>query len=382
MKKLFYWACLGLIMFEIANVYFIMPIPGSQEINSIQVAYFLFSWRWWFRILFSLLIIIGLYNSFNQSKILLLASILLVGIIIYYTNFEMSADHMFLPVENLQFKTVEDNKIPSDRLIIGIVYKDIAKAYPIQFLGYHHQVRDTLSDKQFMITYCTVCRTGRVYEPMVDEHYDQFRLVGMDHFNAMFEDGRTKSWWRQSTGEAIAGPSIQKFLPEYPSQQMTLNQWITIHPQTLIMQPDTLFQVEYDSLSNYENGTRKGKLTRRDSQSWEKKSWIIGLELNGMSKAYDWNELYAKQIIQDDLNNIPIAVVLSDDKNSFASYILNTKNQLLSIQQDTIILGQNKYLFSGKSLSDSVPNLIPIKCYQEYWHSWQTFHPKTLKFAE
>ncbi len=346
MKKLFYWACLGLIMFEIANVYFIMPIPGSQEINSIQVAYFLFSWRWWFRIILSLLIIIGLYKSFNQSKILLLASILLVGTMIYYTNFEMSADHMFLPVENLQFKTVEDNKIPSDRLIIGIVYKDIAKAYLIQFLGYHHQVRDTLYDKQFMITYCTVCRTGRVYEPMVDQQYDQFRLVGMDHFNAMFEDSRTKSWWRQSTGEAIAGPSIHKFLPEYPSQQMTLSQWITIHPQTLIMQPDTLFQVEYDSLSNYENGTRKGKLTRRDSQSWEKKSWIIGLELNGMSKAYDWNELQAKQIIQDDLNNIPIALVLSDDKNSFASYILNTKNQQLSIQQDTLLLGQRKYLFS------------------------------------
>ena len=61
----------------------------------------------------------------------------------------MSADHMFLPVENLQFKNVQENKIQGDRLIIGIEYKDQAKAYPIQFLGYHHQVRDTVMDKQY-----------------------------------------------------------------------------------------------------------------------------------------------------------------------------------------------------------------------------------------
>jgi hypothetical protein len=40
----------------------------------------------------------------------------------------------------------------------------------------------------------------------------------MDHFNAMFEDSQTKSWWRQVNGEAIAGPLKGKTLPEIPSQ--------------------------------------------------------------------------------------------------------------------------------------------------------------------
>lgn len=57
-----------------------------------------------------------------------------------------------------------------------------------------------------MVTYCTVCRTGRVYSPMVNGKLETFRLVGMDHFNAMFEDASTKSWWRQSNGDCIAGP--------------------------------------------------------------------------------------------------------------------------------------------------------------------------------
>ncbi len=44
----------------------------------------------------------------------------------------------------------------------------------------------------------------------------------MDHFNAMFEDKTTKSWWRQATGEAISGTKKGVRLPEIPSQQMSL----------------------------------------------------------------------------------------------------------------------------------------------------------------
>ena len=57
MKKVFYLGLIGLFLFEIANVYFIMPMPGSQEVNSLDVAYFLYTWRWFFRVLFILMIL-------------------------------------------------------------------------------------------------------------------------------------------------------------------------------------------------------------------------------------------------------------------------------------------------------------------------------------
>ena len=81
-----------------------------------------------------------------------------------------------------------------------------AKAYPIQLIGYHHQVMDTVGNEPVIITYCTVCRTGRVYSSSLNGRHESFRLVGMDHFNAVFEDETTKTWWQQATGEAIAGP--------------------------------------------------------------------------------------------------------------------------------------------------------------------------------
>ncbi|MGB8191869.1 MAG: hypothetical protein WCF67_08125, partial [Chitinophagaceae bacterium] len=60
MKKIFWTGLIGLLLFEVANVYFIMPMPGSQEMNSIDTAYFLYQWRWVFRGLFIGMIAIGL----------------------------------------------------------------------------------------------------------------------------------------------------------------------------------------------------------------------------------------------------------------------------------------------------------------------------------
>ncbi len=374
MKKLFYLGILGFILFEIANVYFIMPIPGSQEMNSIGIAYFLTSWKWAFRGLFLILILLGLKSAFGSSKWLPAILTLVLGVVFYETNYEMAADTMFYQPKILTLKNKADNKIDKDRLIIGIENKGEAKAYPIQFLGYHHQVFDSIGGEPVIVTYCTVCRTGRVFEPIVNGQLETFRLVGMDHFNAMFEDKTTKSWWRQATGEACAGKLKGQFLPEFPSTQTTLDKWFELYPNSLVMQPDPTFQVEYDSISIYEKGRLTGKLTRRDTVSWQNKSWIAGISLGKESKAYDWIELQQKQIINDKIDNKPVVVLLADDKKSLFAFIRNDENQLLTIRNDTLSDGQTLYNLQGKSLTLDKPNLTRVNVYQEYWHSWKTFH--------
>lgn len=39
MRKVFFAGVIGLILFELANVYFIMPLPGSQRMRSVDAAY-------------------------------------------------------------------------------------------------------------------------------------------------------------------------------------------------------------------------------------------------------------------------------------------------------------------------------------------------------
>ncbi|MEP7142714.1 MAG: DUF3179 domain-containing (seleno)protein [Ferruginibacter sp.] len=376
MKKLFFTGLTGLLIFEILNVYLIMPMPGSQRMNSIDVAYFLYRWRWVFRTLFGVMLLAGLFKSSWKKKWLLMFPLGLLAVVIYMVNFEMAADHMFYQPKNVLMVGAAANKVDTSRLVIGIVNNGEAKAYPIRFLGFHHQVQDIIGGKPVIVTYCTVCRTGRVFEPLVNEKPAQFRLVGMDHFNAMFEDEGTKSWWRQVNGEAITGKLKGQQLPEYFSTQTSLGAWLRLNPNSMVMQPDSAFITSYDTTMKYESGKSKSELTGTDSLSWKDKSWVIGVKAGRERKAYDWNKLKTERIIQDKVGNHFVLLVLANDNKSFFAFERPGENAVFSLNRDTITFNNHHYKINGQGI-DTAFLLKPLPAYQEFWHSWRTFNVNT-----
>ena len=377
MKKIFWFGLIGLLLFEIANVYFIMPMPGSQQMNSIDLAYFLYTWSWIFRGLFAAMIFLGLFKTQWKRKWLLFFPLAIVAAVIYMTNFVMAADAMFKQPEQLLLVSAASNKVDSNRLVLGVSINGEAKAYPIRFLGYHHHIQDTVGGKPVMITYCTVCRTGRVFEPIVNGKKEKFRLVGMDHFNAMLEDATTKSWWRQVTGEAITGKLKGQQLPEVYSTQTSLADWLQLNPNSLIMQADENFIRSYDSTFKFESGASKSKLTGTDSLSWKDKSWVIGVKAGKESKAYDWNQLKKEKLIQDKIGATPVLIVLSKNDKSFFAFQRPTDNSVFNLNGDTLLFDSHKYRIDGKGIDTSF-SLKPLPASQEFWHSWRTFNPGTL----
>ena len=154
---------------EILRVYFIMPSsPGSQHRETIGLAYFIDRYRIYLRIAGALIVAYSLITSHwkTWSKVLLTGVAILYAVIFYFFNFRFEADKMFYQPRTKTLATTDENKIPLDKLVIGVTLNGESKAYPIQIIGYHHQVRDTIGGLPVMITYCTVCRTGRVYSPI------------------------------------------------------------------------------------------------------------------------------------------------------------------------------------------------------------------------
>jgi hypothetical protein len=383
-----------LILFaaEILRVYFIMPFPGSQQSNTINAAYFIGKYIWWFRILGLLIFIPSFFFVLRKDrlwkKILLSVFVVLYAVVFYLFNFKFLADKMFYQPQNKILATVPENKIDSTKLVIGVMIHGQAKAYPVEIIGYHHQVQDTIGGEPVMVTYCTVCRTGRVYSPFVNGKFQKFRLVGMDHFNAMFEDEATKSWWRQATGVAIVGPLKGRALKEIASEQMRLGAWIQKYPNTLILQPDTLFVKQYKELEGFDDGTIKSGLEKRDSASWQFKSWVIGIQKDGYAKAYDWNELLKQRVINDTFQNSTVVLALENDNSSFhvwnrrvgdkvLQFVLNTATQTL---RD--ITTNSSWNMNGECTEGELKGtrLSSVQSYQEFWHSWQSFHPATKTY--
>ena len=381
MKKVFYIGVIGITLFEILKVYFIMPMPGSQEMNSLDVAYFLHSYRWFFRIVFAIMILVGVPKAFQiKHKWIPVAALLAALYVMYTFNFEMLAEKMFRQPENLSFKPKAENQLTDSSIVIGVELNGEAKAYPIRYIQYHHQVQDTVGGKPMIITYCNVCRTARVFEPIVNNHHEKFRLVGMDHFNAMFEDESTGSWWRQVNGEAVTGSLKGEVLPEVHSSQLTLKKWFELYPNALVMQVDESSRQSYDSTGRFEKGKSKGKLTRKDSLSWENKSWVVGIQIDGESKAYDWNQLKQLRVINDKVGGKPIVLALAEDDQSFAAFERPADSLHFSIQNDTLVAKDKRYNFLGRDLATLSERLNSVKAYQEFWHSWRTFHPNTKKY--
>ena len=365
-----------------------MPFPGSQRLQTVEIAYFIESHINLFRIIGFIVIaypaILMWKTGSAKLKVIVTGSFVLWLVVAYFFNFQFLADKMFYQPVNKLFLSAENSKIPTRQLILGVSINGEQKAYPIELIGYHHQVRDVVGGQPIMVTYCTVCRTGRVYVPAVDGKPEDFRLVGMDHFNAMFEDGRTKSWWRQVNGEAIVGPLKGKLLDEIPSEQMRLDAWIDRYPNTMIMQPDSLFQEEYASLINFDEGKTKEGLARADSLSWREKSWVVGVVMGTHASAYDWHDLKKVRVINDVIADTPLLVVLEADTVSFHTFLRDSMNFSYDVTTDLMMDSATKSLWSLKGectegqLKDA--RLKLTQSYQEYWHSWKTFHPNTTEF--
>lgn len=385
-------AIVYLIVLEIARVYYIMPFPGSQQKETIDLAYWIHTNMLWLRILGWLVAGILLFQLLRQKKrpvrILAGTLLLLYAVVFYFFNFRMLADKMFIQPREKIFAAAASSTIAPDKLVIGVTIDGISKAYPIQVIGYHHQVRDTVGGKPVMVTYCTVCRTGRVFNPAVKGEPEEFRLVGMDHFNAMFEDSRTGSWWRQATGEAIAGPLKGLVLEEIPSRQTSVAAWVAANPSTQIMQYDPAFIREYEDLEDFDKGTIESSLEKRDSASWEFKSWVVGVSTERAAAAYDWNALVLHGYLEDSLPDMPVIVLLEKDSSSFHVFNRMQGAQSLHFKWDPQAerLSDREtgssWNLRGECTDGPLKGMYlqRIQAYQEFWHSWQQFHPNTRKF--
>jgi Protein of unknown function (DUF3179) len=381
MKRLFLIGVACWILFEFAIVYLIMPMPYSQRWRTVVVAHQLYGARWIVRAVLAVVIVYALARTRRGSRAwmaIACTALTAAAAATYATNFVLAADAMFVQPSVVRMEPAATNAVDQQRLVVGVIVNGEARAYPVQLIGYHHQVRDVVGGTPVMVTYCTVCRTGRVFSPVVDGYEESFRLVGMDRFNAMFEDVRTRSWWRQATGESVAGARTGAALTEFFSEQMTLAQWLRLHPDSLVMQPDPEATDRYSDTFDYENGNSRSALTGTSPESWQEKSWVVGITVNGASRAYDWNQLKRERVINDTLGGQPLVVVLAQDGVSFFAFKRPDRDTTFALVDERLSGGGTTYDVAGRGDSG---RLTPIFASQEFWHSWRTFQPATDRFG-
>ncbi|QHS56828.1 DUF3179 domain-containing protein [Mucilaginibacter sp. 14171R-50] len=389
-KSYLFWAgFIFLLLPGLVHAYLLMPFPGSQNLNAITVSYYLEKIVLPIRILGGFLIvwyaIFYFKNNTTRNKISK-ATILGLGLVsFYFTDFKFSAERMFEEPQSVKFANFVNNSVPESAVIIGVVSNGVAKAYPLIYLGYHHKIQDNVGGQPVLVTYCTMCRSGRVYNPVINGKRQTFRLVGARHYNAVIEDDATKTWWYQANGKAAVGRLKGSRLQELPYEQSTLAAWINKHPGSLILQPDHHYTDGYNELKNYDRLQAVDKdSTLKNKDSLMRKSWVVGLVVNGQAKAYDWRRLFKKQLLNDDFNQANLLLILEKDSVTYHSFNRSVNGKVLHFdlnKSGQLTDKETASLWDWDGLSTSGVlkgnRLTKVQSYQEYWHSWRQFHPNT-----
>lgn len=389
-----FWIGMFLLFFPgLLHAYLLMPFPGSQNLEAIKLCYYLEKIILPLRVVGGVMVLWYLIKYFGKNsrggKIVKGTVLVLALGSLYITDIQYKASAMFEEPRTVRFATAIGNKVPESYIVLGVVNNGVAKAYPLVYLGYHHKVQDNVGDLPVLVTYCTMCRTGRVYSPMINGTRQTFRLIGARHYNAIIEDETTGSWWYQATGEAAVGPMAGSFLKELPYEQSTLGAWLDKHPGSLILQPDNHFKDDYADLKDYDVKQAVDRdSTIKNKDSLYRKSWVIGVIVNKHPKAYDWRKMQKLCILNDQFGSTPLLVALEDDDHTFHIFNRQIDGKALNFKMDAngdLVDEETASTWNWDGLATAGPSkgkqLAKVQGYQEYWHSWKHFHPATVFWA-
>lgn len=197
-----------------------------------------------------------------------------------------------------------DQSLKPEDLILGAEFSGIAKAYPVRILNWHEVVNDDVGEQPVLISWCPLCGSGLVYDPVADGHRYTFGVSGLLYQqNLLFFDHETESLWSQLRGQAVAGPLAGTSLRLLPMTMATWRSWKAEHAQTLVLSFQTGYKRDY-SRDPY----RDWLLDRR---------MALVISANGETKIYPYSELKkAGPALKDDLAGLMFTILFDAKQQS------------------------------------------------------------------
>lgn len=245
-------------------------------------------------------------------------------------------------------KAREARFLENDDRVLAVVIQGEAKAYPIKILNWHEIVNDTIGGRPILITYCPLCGTGMAFDPVIEGKRYTFGVSGLLYkSDVLMYDHQTESLWSQIQQEAVTGPLTGTRLKLLPLVHTTWGVWRAEHPKTQLLSTDTGFRRDY-TRDPYESYARSDRLmfpVGKGDDRLPPKAWVLGIELDGIARAYPFSELERGPRSFTDVFGSK-RVTLSYDRASRTARIRDQEGR-------------------------EIPAVVA------YWFAWAAFHPKT-----
>jgi hypothetical protein len=247
-----------------------------------------------------------------------------------------------------------------------------------------------------------------------------FYLAGINNQNFLMRDKETGTWWQQITGKAIYGPLQGTALQLVPSDELTFGQWKSEVSDGKVLAEVAKYKKEYDP--NWEPEVAKLPIVISfPGTELKSRDIVVGLQIDGASRAYPWDKLVKQSPVMDQVNGKPILVAVGPDHKSFRVFLsridgkdaefflrgetesdpkgavgvtpapgetpdthADNKDQQLagSPTKPWALLDTttaSEWNFQGCAISGSGQGrcLERIPALKDYWFDWRNYHPET-----
>jgi hypothetical protein len=267
-----------------------------------------------------------------------------------------------------------------------------------------------------------------VWRRTVDGKVLHFYLAGINNQNFLMRDKETGTWWQQITGKAIYGPMRGAALDLVPSDEITFGEWKSEVADGKVLAEVPKYTKEYDS--NWEAEVAKLPVVLSfPGAELKSRDVIVGLTLDGASRAYPWDTLVKQSPVMDRVHGTPLLVAVGPDGKSFRVFVsrvdgkdtefflkreaegeapavskpddsaattLSTpastktdaaaKNQVGAIPKVWRLLDTetaSEWNFQGCAISGSSQGkcLDRATALKDYWFDWRNYHPDTTIYG-
>jgi len=209
--------------------------------------------------------------------------------------------------------------------------------------------------------------------------------------NEVFKDRETGSRWQQSSLEAISGPMQGEHLKLYPFLLTSWQEWRRLHPDTRVLKPlagyaDRIAEKNAmirQGLSG--EGAAPSDVTYRDDRL-KPKTMILGVDVDGASKAFSLEALRRERVVNDRLGGKPILIAHQPASDTTTAFVARAGGRTLTFAaanegatELTDRETKSRWTAYGECISGPLKGsaLEAIILEPEYWFAWSEFHRDT-----
>jgi hypothetical protein len=295
--------------------------------------------------------------------------------------------------------------------VLGVTMGGESRAYPTRYIWFHHVVNDKVADPatgravSYAVTYCSVCNTGICYDSILNGQPVMLDFYGLYNGVVALCERKTGSVFLQVSGQFASGSLAGAELKPGALLDTTWGRWKQLHPDTLVMSPDTPFSKSYRpkgkpeprGYTNFPMPFFRPTVTHDDNRlpPFEK---ILGVTMTSpgepsgksgvLRRAYPLNALgQAGGVVNDTLDGVPVAVLFERD-SAAANAVrrdLDGRTLTLAAHEGAFFDEETGTRWSLEGRGEKGPlagKMLPrVENHLSQWYGWVAYFPETSIFG-